>query len=350
MGIWTEGDSYMDGAYGVRLAQILATKANLTLSDGSIGGAAFVEIVARIVADADQHSTDCLVIWDGSSNGMISVDQTLADIGLIAAAMGDRPWLLIMPGIPTVRDFEDPTWVTTLAGEMRDLAAEAAQIYGPNHIFDPWPALRALATTAEDHGDVVAGFLPRSLYIDTYHMNTMAMNAVADAIVGQVKAQASGHFIGGTVHADQIIGTSDGDIVWGWTGRDTLKGEDGNDRISGMTGNDFVFGGSGSDALFGGQGRDTLSGGAGNDVLNGGAGADVFVFTSDSGRDVIFGFQSAFDHIDLSAFDGQVVEQFTRSAGDILLLADAVWIDFDGNGRADVRIRTPGYHEADLII
>ena len=82
-----------------------------------------------------------------------------------------------------------------------------------------------------------------------------------------------------------------------------------------------VFGGDGSDALFGSAGADTLNGeagadvirgGAGADRLNGGSGADIFVYdrigdSAAAGFDVIAGFASGADRIDLSALAVQSV-------------------------------------------
>lgn len=77
-------------------------------------------------------------------------------------------------------------------------------------------------------------------------------------------------------------------------------------RLIGGSGDNVLRGLAGNDVLAGGNGADTLVGGAGLDQLNGGAGADVFLYeqASDSApanRDVIFGFASGEDRIDLSA-------------------------------------------------
>ena len=63
-----------------------------------------------------------------------------------------------------------------------------------------------------------------------------------------------------------------------------------------------------NDLLYGEDGIDLLSGGLGLDRLYGGTGSDIFEFnsTSDSNgttRDVIAGFESDLDSIDLSAID-----------------------------------------------
>lgn len=71
----------------------------------------------------------------------------------------------------------------------------------------------------------------------------------------------------------------------------------------------MLLGGAGNDVLLGGTGDDTLVGGAGTDSLRGDAGNDVFRFTAwtdlglGNARDVITGFVSGQDKIDLGLID-----------------------------------------------
>ena len=73
-------------------------------------------------------------------------------------------------------------------------------------------------------------------------------------------------------------------------------------------GNLILFGGAGNDILTGGDGHDVLFGGGYADTLFGGAGADIYRYdrTSDSNAsrpDLIAGFQTGLDKIDLSRID-----------------------------------------------
>jgi Ca2+-binding RTX toxin-like protein len=77
-----------------------------------------------------------------------------------------------------------------------------------------------------------------------------------------------------------------------------------------------LFGGAGNDTLKGGGGADTLIGGGGSDSLTGGAGVDTFRFdamtdSTANSADVIIGFQSGVDKIDLSRLDAN-----SNAAGD----------------------------------
>jgi Ca2+-binding RTX toxin-like protein len=75
------------------------------------------------------------------------------------------------------------------------------------------------------------------------------------------------------------------------------------------SGAETLTGTAGADVLVGGSGTTTLNGGGGADILYGGSGNDTFQYTAISqsnfaGYDVIFGFDSGHDKIDISAIDG----------------------------------------------
>jgi VCBS repeat-containing protein len=68
----------------------------------------------------------------------------------------------------------------------------------------------------------------------------------------------------------------------------------------GNSGNDIMFGGNFADMMNGNNGNDTLVGGGGDDTLTGGDGNDIFDYNALSDRgDVIYGFQSGSDQLDL---------------------------------------------------
>ena len=147
-------------------------------------------------------------------------------------------------------------------------------------------------------------------------------------------------FINGNAGADVLYGGPGNDTIYGgqnegaWTagktrtgtihlreGNDVLYGGEGNDVLNGNMGTDLLFGGLGNDLLRGGQDNDVLSGSFGHDtlygdlegdLLYGGPGNDVvvlgndlnagdgwsdtvFLLTTDSGRDTVYGFESGLD-------------------------------------------------------
>jgi Ca2+-binding RTX toxin-like protein len=70
-----------------------------------------------------------------------------------------------------------------------------------------------------------------------------------------------------------------------------------------------LTGGSGNDTIVGGAGTSTLIGGLGADILYGGGGVDTFLYTSvvhsnQTTYDLIVGFTSGTDKLDISAIDG----------------------------------------------
>ncbi len=129
-----------------------------------------------------------------------------------------------------------------------------------------------------------------------------------------------------------------------------------------------AIGGSGHDALIGNDENNRLTGGGGADRLRGGRGADSFVYNhaSDStlqDPDEIMDFTSGTDKIDvrgalrnagLSSLS--VVQAWSGKAGEALLTYDersgmgSVAIDLNGNGRADLFIKTHGQvRPSDLV-
>ncbi|MCI5044019.1 MAG: hypothetical protein MRY72_04920 [Aquisalinus sp.] len=113
--------------------------------------------------------------------------------------------------------------------------------------------------------------------------------------------------------SDILSGGDDNDKLNGGLGDDVLTGDLGDDVLIGHNGNDILSGGTGDDHLKGGGGNDVLEGGTGNDLLLGGSGDDVYLFTDDWGQDVIKGFGSGNNVIDLSAVTG------ISAIGDLLI-------------------------------
>ena len=169
----------------------------------------------------------------------------------------------------------------------------------------------------------------------------------------------------GNAGDDEIDAGAGRDTVWAQDGDDTVMGGDGSDKIGGGDGADSLLGGAGNDTLYGQDGDDTIDGGAGCDDLVGGEGmdifiggtgadvmkdwessdsTDIFVFAQgDSGSgpasaDVILGFDSGVDVIDLSAFGGLdfVGEaEFGGTAAEVRFDDGYVRIDHDGDGAVD---------------
>lgn len=102
---------------------------------------------------------------------------------------------------------------------------------------------------------------------------------------------------------DNLNGQNGNDNIQGGNGRDTLNDGNGKDTLKGGNQDDLLSGGNGRGDLYGGGGNDRIEGGLHKDTLTGGNGADTFVFSWNSGNDVIKDFQDGVDKIELK-FDG----------------------------------------------
>ena len=90
--------------------------------------------------------------------------------------------------------------------------------------------------------------------------------------------------------------------------------------------------GSGNDTLIGNEVANRLDGGKGQDTYTGGLGADTFVVKDTGNFDIITDFKSGEDKLDLSAFG--------IDASDLTFVGKDIFVDVDGNGVADLAIRS----------
>lgn len=129
-----------------------------------------------------------------------------------------------------------------------------------------------------------------------------------DGVVGSINSDELRGFrsddtmLGGAGN-DSLKGGGGKDVIGGGTGADNVNGGSGDDIVRGNSGFDVVIGGAGDDLLFGGGGRDTIRAGSGDDTINGNGGADVIV--GGSGDNVIDGGKGR-DSIDAGAGDDTV--------------------------------------------
>lgn len=141
-------------------------------------------------------------------------------------------------------------------------------------------------------------------------------------------------------HVENLTLIGDGNVSATGNGAgNTLIGNDGNNRISGGDGDDFLVGGLGRDTLIGGAGEDTLSY---NGLIDSGVGR--------AARDVIVGFKSGEDVIDLRNIDPNVPllgdqafvwigdAAFGSRAGELRVERNLIQADADGDGEADFEL------------
>ncbi len=189
-----------------------------------------------------------------------------------------------------------------------------------------------------------------------------------------ITANDDANYMVGNSGANVLDAGGGNDSLYGGLGADTLHGGDGRDILDAGSQNDRLEGGLSNDSLYGGAGNDTLGGGAGADLLHGGDGRDVFVFTSmadlstdPAQPDVIDGFRSGVDKIDLSQIDASSLDAgnnaftFLRNAafstddgGEIYARKfnnpgkvndyTMIYLDVDGDNIADGFIKLTGLH------
>lgn len=88
----------MQGAHGVSLATLIADTSFRKTKDTSRGGASMNEIVSRIQALENRPlSPRVFVIWDGSPNGLESVEDYVAQLKVAIEGLGHNHFVVIPP-------------------------------------------------------------------------------------------------------------------------------------------------------------------------------------------------------------------------------------------------------------
>jgi Ca2+-binding RTX toxin-like protein len=132
---------------------------------------------------------------------------------------------------------------------------------------------------------------------DTYHVGPSEDQVIETADGGRDTVVALRSFILPD-HVEDLLLLGEGH--WEGTGNalaNALRGNAGNNLLLGLEGNDNLTGGGGNDTLIGGAGADVFVPGEGQDVIR-------YLDLTDSpftARDVIFGFASGEDRLDLAA-------------------------------------------------
>ncbi|WP_431122490.1 DUF5801 repeats-in-toxin domain-containing protein [Variovorax paradoxus] len=161
-----------------------------------------------------------------------------------------------------------------------------------------------------------------------------------------------------SLHFSLAVLDADGDATAtqvldvGIVGGTAFTGGADDEAIQGSAGNDTLNGGAGNDTLTGGLGKDTLTGGDGNDVYDFNAVAES---PAGANKDVISGFTSEADKIDLSGIDAIAGGgddafsylgngAFTSVAGQLRfdVATNTLQADVDGNGAADFEVQLVG--------
>ena len=173
------------------------------------------------------------------------------------------------------------------------------------HWGDPWS--RTFDGTSDR--DVIGGGAGNDFINGNAGADVLDGGPGNDTIYG---GQNEGTWTAGKTRINTIHLREGTDVLFGGEGDDVLNGNMGTDLLYGGLGNDLLRGGQDNDGMSGGFGHDTLYGDLEGDLLYGGPGNDVivtgnnlnagdgwsdtvFLLTTDSGRDTVYGFEHGLD-------------------------------------------------------
>ena len=185
-GIWAEGDSMMAGAYGYVLWEDIQDTTGVSTVNTATGGASWDTIVNRILASASYLKDYTLVIFDGSANGFVSVQDTLDRLAEVVAWKGDENWVYMPPLVGKRSNSSTIEGESTYTQNMKALLTGAVSRFGEHHVYTTiWSDLQALADgSTADANDVASGVLPGSIYAtgDSTHLGDAANQAIAAGV------------------------------------------------------------------------------------------------------------------------------------------------------------------------
>ncbi|MCK0196336.1 hypothetical protein MWN34_05350 [Ancylobacter sp. 6x-1] len=190
--IATNGDSYMAGAGGVILNDLLRTGTGRTVVNIGAGGSTMAEALTRLQA-APYLRDYTWVIWDGSANSYGSVSAYLATISDIVTSIGHSRIIFIPPINVGPSDSSTPTSYTN---DLLSIYAGIQSLLGANRTFDPVADVFATMGdgSANDTQDLAAHVVPRSLLLDQtagqVHLGATAMAAVEAKIAAMLTSLA----------------------------------------------------------------------------------------------------------------------------------------------------------------
>lgn len=182
--IWTEGDSYMAGAGGAVLTNLLEASTGRITINSAVGGSTLQNIRDRVSAKSYLREK-VLVEWDGSANGFVDVPTSIALLQDMVNSKADSKYLFIGSiNVPNPGSASSPT-VSSYTTALAALRAQMLTTFGAAHVYDPLPKLQSLGTgSADDNNDIAAGLAPRSTLLTQnsgeVHLSLTALTAIAN--------------------------------------------------------------------------------------------------------------------------------------------------------------------------
>jgi hypothetical protein len=181
--LWTEGDSYMSGSGGVVLRTLLSTATGRQVTNTSAGGATISDCLTRIQGLTHLAYQCRFVYWNGSET-IDTVAAYMAIIEQILDVTGDDVVFLppVAPG---------PSSSSAITADVqKGIDLYDALVERGVGTFDPLDVLGPLNdASANDLQDWAAHVIPRSLRLDSVHLNSTAMTAIANQISATLTAR-----------------------------------------------------------------------------------------------------------------------------------------------------------------
>jgi len=178
-----------------------------------------------------------------------------------------------------------------------------------------------------------SGLIPANLALSQNGSDVVLSFGGADAITLSGEGDGSGVdtivFGNGIVWDRSDIAVHETHDILGTVGNDTLFGTAGDDTLNGGAGNDTLDGGNGSDTyVFApGNGQDTVNDVRGSGVTNvvqfgsGIAPGDIYVYTANSGSDIVLGRLDSTDTVTITAMNGDT----TKGVDEVHFADGTVW-------------------------
>jgi hypothetical protein len=181
--IWTDGDSYMSGASGVVLRTLLSTATGRQVTNTAAGGATISDCLTRIQGLTHLAYQCRFVYWNGSET-----IGTLADYLAVVDDILDVTGLNVVFLPPVAPGPSSSSAIT--ADVQNGIDLYDALVERGVGTFDPIDVLGPLNdASAEDLQDWAAHVVPRSLRLDSVHLNSTAMTAIANEIAATLTAR-----------------------------------------------------------------------------------------------------------------------------------------------------------------
>lgn len=166
--IWTEGDSYMAGAYGISLtAELKRLMPRRSVTNTALGGSSIQEARDRMITPANASLAGRVTIfWDGSPNGTSDPSEYVNYLQAGIDALQTERFVIVPPATPPGVD----------GSAMQAIIAEQVKARWPENVLDWTEVLphENYSLTPEAMHDYPA---------DKFHLNAASIDAMAVALV-----------------------------------------------------------------------------------------------------------------------------------------------------------------------